>query len=147
YVLEDKSPYARTGKPNQYAELWGAKGENNRKLLDSFEEQLRSLHLQDQSSIKDSIPDQHLNVNQLMIRYKGISKSVLKTMARMDLDKINLDLVEALLEWIVDGKHNYPPGAVLIFLPGLAEIKLLYEQLQSNPFFNNRRDKRFVIQR
>ncbi|XP_048392078.2 putative ATP-dependent RNA helicase DHX57 [Stegostoma tigrinum] len=145
YVLEDKSPYARTGKLNQYAELWGAKGENNRKLLDSFEEQLRSLHLQDQSSIKDSIPDQHLDVNQLMIRYKGISKPVLKTMARMDLDKINLDLIEALLEWIVDGKHNYPPGAVLIFLPGLAEIKLLYEQLQCNPFFNNRRDKRCVI--
>ncbi|GCC31188.1 hypothetical protein chiPu_0009645 [Chiloscyllium punctatum] len=145
YVLEDKSPYARTGKLNQYAELWGAKGENNKKLLDTFEEQLRSLHLQDQSSIKDSIPDQHLTVDQLMIRYKGISKSVLKTMARMDLDKINLDLIEALLEWIVDGKHNYPPGAVLIFLPGLAEIKLLYEQLQSNPFFNNRRDKRCVI--
>ncbi len=37
-------------------------------------------------------------------------KSVLKTMAAMDLDKINMDLVESLLEWIVDGKHNYPPG-------------------------------------
>lgn len=31
-------------------------------------------------------------------------------MAAMDLDKINMDLVESLLEWIVDGKHNYPPG-------------------------------------
>lgn len=28
----------------------------------------------------------------------------------MDLDKINMDLVESLLEWIVEGKHNYPPG-------------------------------------
>lgn len=37
-------------------------------------------------------------------------KSVLKTIAAMDLDKINMDLVESLLEWIVDGKHNYPPG-------------------------------------
>lgn len=37
-------------------------------------------------------------------------KSVLKTIAAMDLDKINLDLVESLLEWIVDGKHDYPPG-------------------------------------
>lgn len=37
-------------------------------------------------------------------------KSVLKTIANMDLDKINMDLVEDLLEWIVDGKHNYPPG-------------------------------------
>lgn len=37
-------------------------------------------------------------------------KSVLKTIAAMDLDKINMDLVESLLEWIVDGKHDYPPG-------------------------------------
>lgn len=35
---------------------------------------------------------------------------MLKTIAGMDLDKINMDLVESLLEWIVDGKHNYPPG-------------------------------------
>lgn len=33
-------------------------------------------------------------------------------------------------------------GAVLVFLPGLAEIKQLYEQLQSNRMFNNRRKNR-----
>lgn len=37
-------------------------------------------------------------------------KSVLKTISAMDLDKINMDLVESLLEWIVDGNHDYPPG-------------------------------------
>lgn len=31
-------------------------------------------------------------------------------MSAMDLDKINVDLVENLLEWIVSGKHNYPAG-------------------------------------
>lgn len=36
--------------------------------------------------------------------------SVVKTIAGMDLDKINMDLVESLLEWIVEGKHNYPRG-------------------------------------
>ncbi|GCB70883.1 hypothetical protein scyTo_0008704 [Scyliorhinus torazame] len=106
YVLEDKSPYARTVKLNQYAESWGAKGKSNCNSVESFEEQLRSLRLHDAPSIKDRIPDQHLTVTQLMVRYTG---------------------------------------AVLIFLPGLAEIKLLYEQLQSNPFFNNRRDKRCII--
>jgi len=35
---------------------------------------------------------------------------VLKTIAAMDLDKINMDLVESLLEWIVDGNHDYPQG-------------------------------------
>lgn len=39
-----------------------------------------------------------------------VSKPVLKTISAMDLDKINMDLVESLLEWIVDGPHNYPPG-------------------------------------
>ena len=28
----------------------------------------------------------------------------------MDFEKVNLELIEALLEWIVDGKHSYPPG-------------------------------------
>lgn len=100
---------------------------------------------------------------------------MLKTIAAMDLDKINMDLVESLLEWIVDGKHDYPPGknlvevhsklfgsfsvdfgyvgvtfwclypgAVLVFLPGLAEIKMLYEQLKSNRMFNNRGATRSV---
>lgn len=36
------------------------------------------------------------------------------------------------------------PGAVLVFLPGLAEIKMLYEQLQSNRMFNNRGSTRSV---
>lgn len=31
-----------------------------------------------------------------------------------------------------------------MFLPGLAEIKMLYEQLQSNRMFNNRRGTRSV---
>lgn len=92
---------------------------------------------------------------------------MLKTIAKMDLDKINMDLVEMLLEWIIDGKHDYPPGtnpaeprarrfiadavltvcfhrpgAILVFLPGLAEIKMLYEQLMCNRMFNDRGTKR-----
>ena len=40
----------------------------------------------------------------------GVNKTVLKTMSVMDLDKVNLELIEALLEWIVAGRHSYPPG-------------------------------------
>ncbi|XP_069788016.1 putative ATP-dependent RNA helicase DHX57 isoform X2 [Narcine bancroftii] len=145
YVLEDRSPYARNAKLNQNDVSWVAKGKHNLNPIQAFEEQLSSLQRQCQLLVKDNIPDQQLNVNQLVIRYKDVNKSVLKTMATMDLDKINLDLIEALLEWIVNGKHDYPPGAILIFLPGLAEIKLLYEQLQSNPFFNNKHDKRCLV--
>lgn len=32
----------------------------------------------------------------------------------MDFEKVNLELIEALLEWIVDGKHSYPPGKLIL---------------------------------
>lgn len=144
YVLQDGSPYMRSMKQIAKEKL---KARHNRTAQEEVEEDLRlSLHLQDEEeSVKDTIPDQQLDFKQLLIRYKGVSKSVIKTMSVMDFEKVNLELIEALLEWIVDGKHAYPPGAVLVFLPGLAEIKMLYEQLQSNSLFNNRRSHRCVI--
>nr|XP_020832636.1 putative ATP-dependent RNA helicase DHX57 isoform X3 [Phascolarctos cinereus] len=142
YVIEDGSPYMRSTKLSSEER----KARRNRTAFEEVEEDLRrSLHFLDESSVKDSVPDQQLNFKQLAARYPGFSKSVIKTMSVMDLEKVNLELIEALLEWIVDGMHSYPPGAVLVFLPGLAEIKMLYEQLQSNPLFNNRRSNRCII--
>lgn len=45
----------------------------------------------------------------------GVNKTVLKTLSVMDLDKVNLELIEALLEWIVAGRHSYPPGNFIVF--------------------------------
>ncbi|XP_042303020.1 LOW QUALITY PROTEIN: putative ATP-dependent RNA helicase DHX57 [Sceloporus undulatus] len=141
YVLEHGSPYMRNAK-----QAPGKQARHLRTAAEEVEEDLRRAGLaQSTVTVKDSVPDQQLTVQQLMARYKGIRTSVLKTMATMDLDKVNLELIEALLEWIVSGKHSYPPGAVLIFLPGLAEIKTLYKQLQSNSLFNNRHSKRCVV--
>ncbi|KAM9600930.1 putative ATP-dependent RNA helicase DHX57 isoform 2-T3 [Trichechus inunguis] len=143
YVLQDGSPYLRSMKQISKEKL---KARRSRTAFEEVEEDLRlSLHLQDQDSVKDQVPDQQLDFKQLLARYKGFSKSVIKTMSIMDFEKVNLELIEALLEWIMDGKHSYPPGAILVFLPGLAEIKMLYEQLQSNSLFNNRRSNRCVI--
>ncbi|KAL6050769.1 hypothetical protein STEG23_015307, partial [Scotinomys teguina] len=143
YVLQDGSPYMRSMKQMAKEKL---KARHNRTAFEEVEEDLRlALQLQDEESVKDTIPDQQLDFRQLLVRYKGMSKSVIKTMSVMDFERVNLDLIEALLEWIVDGKHSYPPGAILVFLPGLAEIKMLYEQLQSNCLFNNRRSHRCVI--
>ncbi|XP_061481562.1 putative ATP-dependent RNA helicase DHX57 [Rhineura floridana] len=141
YVLEHGSPYQRRGKQDS-----GKKARHLRTAAEEVEEDLKRAGLvQNTVIVKDSVPDQQLTFQQLLIRYKGVSKSVLKTMENMDLDKVNLELIEALLEWIVSGKHSYPPGAVLIFLPGLEEIKTLYKQLQSNALFNNRHSKRCVV--
>ncbi|XP_034719947.1 putative ATP-dependent RNA helicase DHX57 isoform X1 [Etheostoma cragini] len=137
YVIEDGSPYMRSGKQNLSST--SGRGREQRDMVDDLGDDMWNfMSLCKKDFVKDSIPDQQLSLQDLTVRYKDTKKSVLKTIAAMDLDKINMDLVETLLEWIVDGKHNYPPGAVLVFLPGLAEIKMLYEQLKSNRMFNNR---------
>ncbi|KAM6460944.1 putative ATP-dependent RNA helicase DHX57 isoform 2-T2 [Liasis olivaceus] len=135
YVLEHSSPYMRRVKQTT---------RRTRTAAEEVEEDLKKAGLTE-ATVLDSVPDQQLTFQQLLIRYKGVSKSVLKTMASMNLDKVNLELIEALLEWIVSGKHSYPPGAVLIFLPGLAEIQALYKQLQFNALFNNRHSKRCIL--
>ncbi|XP_056423434.1 putative ATP-dependent RNA helicase DHX57 isoform X2 [Hyla sarda] len=147
YVLEDGSPYHRSSKHSYTQESFkGKQGKSYGEVLEELEQDIHSsLKLQDTRAVKDSIPDQQLSFRELSVRYSGVSKSVIKTLSAMDLDKINIDLIEALLEWIVSGDHSYPPGAVLVFLPGLAEIKMLYEHLQSNALFSNRRSKRCVI--
>lgn len=139
YVIEDGSPYMRSGKQNSSSTSGrGSKGVTRDVVDDLGDDVWNFMSFCKKDFVKDSIPDQQLGLQELTMRYKDTKKSVLKTMAAMDLDKINMDLVESLLEWIVDGKHDYPPGAVLVFLPGLAEIKMLYEQLKSNRMFNNR---------
>uniref|UniRef100_A0A8D3BDI7 Putative ATP-dependent RNA helicase DHX57 n=1 Tax=Scophthalmus maximus TaxID=52904 RepID=A0A8D3BDI7_SCOMX len=149
YVIEDGSLFMRSGKQNVSSAGGQACKVAPRDLVNDLSDDMWNfMSFCNKDFVKDSIPDQQLSLQDLTLRYKGesrTSKSVLKTIAAMDLDKINMDLVETLLEWIVDGKHNYPPGAVLVFLPGLAEIKMLYEQLQSNRMFNNRGKTRCVV--
>ncbi|XP_021336395.2 putative ATP-dependent RNA helicase DHX57 isoform X1 [Danio rerio] len=146
YVIEDGSPYRRSTKLNRSSGPGGTTGKG-RALVEDFDDDggWSFTSFRNKESVKDSVPDQQLSQQDLTVRYSNYSKSVVKTLAAMDLDKINMDLVESLLEWIVDGDHSYPPGAVLVFLPGLAEIKQLYEQLQSNRMFNNRRTNRCVV--
>ncbi|XP_044519206.1 putative ATP-dependent RNA helicase DHX57 [Gracilinanus agilis] len=141
YVIEDGSPYMRSTKLSSEER----KARRNRTAFEEVEEDLRRSLQFSEDFVSDSVPDQQLNFKQLSARYQGFSKSVIKTMSLMDLDKVNLELIEALLDWIMDGKHSYPPGAVLVFLPGLAEIKMLYERLQCNSVFNNRRGNRCII--
>ena len=48
-----------------------------------------------------------------------------------NFEVVNLDLVEEILTFIVDGDHDYPrQGAILVFLPGVQEIVSACEQLE-----------------
>ncbi|XP_057710392.1 putative ATP-dependent RNA helicase DHX57 [Corythoichthys intestinalis] len=144
YVIEDGSPYIRSSRPNSLSGQ--ARVGPPKDVVDTLGDDMWNfMSFTKKDFVKDSVPDQQLSLQELTVRFKDCKASVLKTMAAMDLDKINIDLIENLLEWIVDGNHSYPPGAVLVFLPGIAEIKMLYEQLQSNRRFNNRRGDRCVV--
>lgn len=69
YVLQDGSPYARSTKQMSKEKL---RARRNRTAFEEVEEDLRlSLHLQDQDSVKDALPDQQLDFKQLLARYKG----------------------------------------------------------------------------
>ncbi|XP_071942254.1 ATP-dependent RNA helicase dhx29-like [Antedon mediterranea] len=53
-------------------------------------------------------------------------------------DRINMDLIlELLKSFETDSEYSSIEGAVLIFLPGLANIQELYEILQSHKLFSN----------
>lgn len=64
----------------------------------------------------------------------------------MDHEKTNLDIIEHLLTWIVSGNHSYPrEGSILVFLPGIAEITSLHEQLNDHSEFSPRYGKYVLL--
>uniref|UniRef100_A0A8C4QJA6 Putative ATP-dependent RNA helicase DHX57 n=1 Tax=Eptatretus burgeri TaxID=7764 RepID=A0A8C4QJA6_EPTBU len=134
YVLKDRSPYMRSlRRPNGA----GKKSKRAKSTMQDLEEEFEELVLGPVVVPEDSQPDHDLTLTQLQQRYQGYSKTVLRTLAAMDVEKVNLDLIEALLEFIVNGNHPDGPGAVLVFVPGFMEIKTLLQQLQTNQLFNS----------
>lgn len=48
----------------------------------------------------------------------------------MDKDKINYELVEHVLEWIVDGDHEYPrEGSILVSITCVSHKYYFYNSL------------------
>lgn len=128
YILEDGSEYCRKVKNSN-----------------SFEEELA---LFQQSSVmpNSNLKDEHLKFSQLLCRYADYSFQTCKNLLLMDPEVINNELIETLLLWIVDGSHDYPKvGTILVFLPGIAEIMALYEQLSVHPEFGYRSQKYQVL--
>ncbi|KAK2582488.1 hypothetical protein KPH14_004791 [Odynerus spinipes] len=97
------------------------------------------------STPKDSILDENLTLTQLIARYQKYSKQTHKSLYVMDHEKINYDLIENIIEWLVLDDHDYPKtGSILVFLPGFAEIIALRDQLNDNKNLSSRTGK-FVI--
>lgn len=76
----------------------------------------------------------------------GHGRRVCKNLYLMDQEKTNLELIENILNWIVSGDHDYPhEGSILVFLPGIAEITALHEQLCDSSEFSPRYGKYVLL--
>ncbi|XP_072754135.1 putative ATP-dependent RNA helicase DHX57 [Anoplolepis gracilipes] len=133
YVLEENSQFTRKIKYD-----W-----------DQFQTDLEMANLKIgelcSNTPKESIQDENLTLMQLVSRYQGYSKQTYKNLFIMNHEKINFELIEKTLEWIVFGEHDYPRiGSILIFLPGMSDILTLKNRLHHNNNFSLK-DKRFLI--
>ncbi|XP_063228702.1 putative ATP-dependent RNA helicase DHX57 isoform X2 [Bacillus rossius redtenbacheri] len=124
YVLEEGTAYAR---PVKAAKRDGAAA--------SLEVELATADLSSARSLSSPrLPDEDLTLLQLCARYQEYSKQTVKNLYLMDMSKINNDLIESILVWILEGTHQYPKdGCILVFLPGIAEIMSLHDQLLCHP--------------
>jgi len=134
YVLEEYSAYSR--KLNK----------TNRSQLESLETELEVADVMTGAVISNNkTPDEQLTVKQLFYRYKDYSKQTCKSLFLMDHEKINYELIETVLSYIVDENHNYPrEGSILVFLPGIQEIRDMHEMLSNHSTFNERNGK-FIL--
>ncbi|XP_059140316.1 putative ATP-dependent RNA helicase DHX57 [Physella acuta] len=113
YVMEMDSHYARPRSETRH-----------------FHDLDRQLHTSSGRSdeAKPTLPDAKLSPQQLKARYSGLKTSSLKTLAAMECEKINYELIVHLIEWIVKQDRQVPvKGAILVFLPGYQEIQTLYD--------------------
>lgn len=63
---------------------------------------------------RETLLDDNLTLSQIFGRYPNYSKKTQKTLYVMDHEMINLDLIENVLEWIVEGNHDHPKtGSIL----------------------------------
>ncbi|WAR00710.1 DHX57-like protein [Mya arenaria] len=124
YFLEDAieftGPYARPMKHMNAVQRGVAE-------QDSSYEQDDPAH-----KASDRVQDQNLSVKQLFIRYNDYHKSTVKSLAMMDHTKINFEF--------------FPKrGAILVFMPGYAEIQQLFDMLLSSHVFGRNRARYKII--
>jgi len=72
YVIEDGSPYMRSGKQNSSSTgRRGNKGDQRDTVDDLGDDMWNYMSFCQKDSVKDSIPDQQLTLQELTVRFKG----------------------------------------------------------------------------
>jgi ATP-dependent RNA helicase DHX29 len=92
----------------------------------------------------DGDGEEHLEA---MVTAGSYSQRALATLSQMDPRRIDLDLLEHLIRYVVDNvaddtnknaEDHGMVGSVLVFLPGLAEIRRMFDRLTSEGVRDNR---------
>ena len=181
YSLEANSPYARRQEKSQGS--YGGLDKNVFKgnkdiMLDAyFDKDDADMLLrggEGSNYAKDKKRDEQLEKKQVYLRYEEWSERTANTLSLMDWEKINYDLVEAVLAFIAvggDKQHSLPAsGSILVFLPGMQvfffvfitsfgctdqdihsfsfyvqEIMTLYEQLDKHPLLGKRKGRFLLV--
>ena len=103
YVIEENSKYTRKIKGK-----WSDIGSQ----LEISDAEVTSTQIP-----KNTILDENLSFPQLLKRYSEYSILTQKNLYVMDPEKINYDLIEQIIEWIIDGNHDYPKeGSILVYV-------------------------------
>lgn len=91
------------------------------------------------------IHDERLNLADIYARYANHSRPVCKTLYLMDPMKINPELIESVLRYIVENSEWPNHGSILIFLPGLGEIQLVHDTLNDSSVFSERAGRYLIL--
>lgn len=73
--------------------------------------------------------EDYINPHYVSEHYQSFSERTQLNLKSLNEDMIDFDLLEDLIYHI---DETYPPGAILVFLPGVAEIDLLVEKLAAS---------------
>ncbi|GET86248.1 RNA helicase, putative [Leishmania tarentolae] len=116
YILEEGSPFEKAS-----GEMETRRRNTRKKVL--------NLDLEDVEGDVERDKAQHK-----LAQVVKASPKTIDTLARMNYEVINYELIEYIVEYI-DATLRVP-GAVLVFLPGMSEIQRCLEQLKLNPRLN-----------
>ena len=138
YSLEEFSVYAK--KTNDHDKTSRAAKKINKMgkdiFIDDYEAEMLLGNDEGFKPPKDSVPDEKLNAKEIHYRYSKSSEYVKKILSLMDFEKINNDLIEAVLVHILNDQES-KQGSILIFLPGLQEIMTFVEQIIKHPLIKH----------
>jgi len=120
YVCEPDGEFAlgveQSGRGGRVFKMLGGGGARGAALREAVEE---SFDRSAMSDVRQETRDM----------YPEYSETTWKSLQVIDEEKINYELIELLVAYIADDLED---GAVLIFLPGMAEIRTLHDRLRAN---------------